>query len=203
MIITVLDTETTGLNRSEHEIIEIALISYIIAANGDKYVLKTFESKIKPGHIESASPEALKINGYSEEAWSSAPRFEEVYLEIKEMIEESECLLGQNLIFDLRFLESACKKSSKQVPNFPMYFDTKQVADYLFESNWIERTNLDYLCSRFNINFEGRAHTALADCKRTMQLWEKLTKECDNYEPFTFENPYERRRGYKRWSTRK
>ena len=80
MIITVLDTETTGLNRSEHEIIEIALISYIIAANGDKYVLKTFESKIKPGHIESASPEALKINGYSEEAWSSAPRFEEVYL---------------------------------------------------------------------------------------------------------------------------
>ena len=203
MVITVLDTETTGLKRDEHEIIEIALVSYIISANGDRYLLKAFESKIQPQHIETASPEALEVNGYSEEAWVGAPQFAKVYPEIKNMIEESDCLLGQNLIFDLRFLESACKTINEQVPDFPMYFDTKQVADYLFESNWIEKTNLDYLCSRFGIEFEGRAHTALADCKRTMQLWEKLTKECDNYEPFTFENPYQRKRGYRKWSMKR
>lgn len=201
MIITVLDTETTGLKHKEHEIIEIALVSYILSGEGEKYLLKEFETKIKPQDIASASPEALKVNGYSEEEWSDAPSFEEMYPQIKKIIESSDCLLGQNLIFDLNFLSSACKRASKQLPSFPMYFDTKQIADYLFESHWIEKTNLDYLCSRFGIKFEGRAHTALADCKRTMLLWEKLTEECDNYEPFTFQNPYERRTRYRKWST--
>lgn len=201
MIITVFDTETTGLKRDQHEIIEVALVSYILSGEGERFVLKEFESKIKPRNIEAASPEALRVNGYSEEQWEDAPFFEEVYPTIKKMIEESDCLLGQNLIFDLRFLASECKKNKKELPTFPMYFDTKQIADYLFESHWIEKTNLDYLCRRFGVEFEGRAHTALADCKRTMLVWEKLTNECDKYEPFTFKAPYERKRNYKRWST--
>ncbi len=201
MIITVLDTETTGLKPNEHEIIEIALVSYIVSGNGEKFLLKEFESKIKPQNIAAASPEALKVNGYSKEEWVDAPSFEEMYPQIKKLIEGSDCLLGQNLIFDLNFISSACKRTSKQLPSFPMYFDTKQIADYLFDSAWIDRTNLDYLCERFKIKFEGTAHTALVDCRRTMALWEKLTEECDNYEPFTFENPYNRATRYKRWLT--
>ena len=51
MIITVFDTETTGLKRDQHEIIEVALVSYILSGEGERFVLKEFESKIKPRNI--------------------------------------------------------------------------------------------------------------------------------------------------------
>ena len=45
MILTVLDTETTGLDADIHEIIQIATISYVVSAEGDRYVTKKFEKK--------------------------------------------------------------------------------------------------------------------------------------------------------------
>ena len=46
MILTVLDTETTGLDADIHEIIQIATISYVVSAEGDRYVTKKFEKII-------------------------------------------------------------------------------------------------------------------------------------------------------------
>ena len=45
MIITVIDTETTGLDRSKHEVIEIAMISYVLSENGERFVLKKFNTR--------------------------------------------------------------------------------------------------------------------------------------------------------------
>ena len=51
----ILDTETTGLDPTKHEIIEIAV----------KSPLGTFHSLVKPQRLDLAEPKALELNGYA------------------------------------------------------------------------------------------------------------------------------------------
>ena len=127
MIITVFDTETSGLDNTRHEILEVALVSYVLSNDGEFFHLKELNEKIKPHRIHLAHPKALSINGYTEKAWQDAKDMSKVLPKIKEMIKESDLLLGQNLIFDLRFLQ----KASLTEIDYPPYIDTKAMADFL------------------------------------------------------------------------
>ena len=68
MAICFVDTETTGLDKSRHEIIEIA----ILVLEGGQ--LKGYNQKIAPTHIATADPVALKINRYIPEACAKHSR---------------------------------------------------------------------------------------------------------------------------------
>ena len=191
MIITVIDTETTGLYRSKHEIIEIAMISYVIGENGERWVLKKFNTKVKPRHIETAHPKALKINHYNEEEWKDAPDISKVLFTVQQMIENSQVLIGQSLIFDLRYLSDAFKNNRYDIPDYPAYIDTKAMADVLKKQNKIKRSSMDYLCEHYNVYYEGKAHSAMADCERTMKVWDKLLEDCGDYDFYSYSDPYE------------
>tara|TARA_B100000131_G_scaffold280259_1_gene285991 strand:- start:4176 stop:4778 length:603 start_codon:yes stop_codon:yes gene_type:complete len=192
MIITVLDTETTGLDLDKHEIIEIALISYLYDRDGNRYVMRKYEQKIKPERIDLANPRALEINGYTDAAWLEARPAAEVLAEVKTIVEDSDILLGQNLIFDLRFVNEVCQRLDMAAPKFPAYVDTKEIADKLVKANWLEKSGMDYLVEHYNVEVSGRAHTALVDCERTMLVWDKLLEEVgEDYSLYTFEEPYE------------
>ena len=193
MIITVIDTETTGLDRSKHEIIELAMISYVLSEDGERWVIKRFNTKIKPRHIETASPKALEINHYKKEEWDFAPDISKILLEAKQIIENSQVLIGQNLIFDLRYLSDAFEDNGFDIPNYPAYIDTKAMADVLKRQKKIERSGMDYLCEHYNIQFHGRAHSALTDCERTMKVWDKLLVDCGDYDFYSYSDPYEAR----------
>ena len=195
MRITVFDTETTGLDHNKHEIIELAFISFVYSDFGDRYRLKKFNSKINPQNIQSAEPEALAVNGYEESQWKDAPDFSEVYPDVFEALENSDLLMGQNLIFDLRFFKEMCVRDNLPVPEYSPYLDSKAVADRLVEEGWLEKSGLDYLCEHYKVKSTGRLHTALVDCERTMEVWDKLQKDIgDEYEIYTFDKPYNRRR---------
>jgi len=188
-----MDTETTGLKKHKHEILEIALISYVLDRDGNEYMLKEYSTKIKPVDIESADDRALEINGYTEEEWVDAPRLLQVIPEIKKIINETDVLLGQNLIFDMQFLNEMCRRNEIPRPKYPPYVDTKSIADRLVEKAWLARSGMDYLCEHYNVEFTGRAHTALTDCQRTMEVWKKLLKDVGGeYDVYTFKEPYDR-----------
>lgn len=97
-----VDTETTGLDENVHEIIEIAIID----ADGDVLL----DTKIKPEHLDRASPKALEINGYNEEEWKDAPLFEEVAPEIFKLLSEQCIIAGQNIKFDTGFILASLKR---------------------------------------------------------------------------------------------
>ena len=100
--------------------------------------------------------------------------------------------MGQNLIFDLRFVTEICQRVGLSVPDYPAYLDTKSIADKLVKADWLERSGMDYLVEHYGIKVEGRAHTALVDCERTMLVWDKLLEEVgEEYSLYTFEEPYE------------
>ena len=195
MILTVIDTETTGLDSDNHEIIDIALISYVLSEDGDRYVVKKYNTKIKPQHIERASPRALEINHYKAEDYVAAPTHSEVLPSVRKQIENSDLLIGQNLIFDLQFIYNACKKiwGEDEELGFPPYIDTKAMADVLRRKNLIKKSGMDYLCEHYNISFNGLAHTALADCERTMKVFDRLLEECGDYQIYSYESPYDPR----------
>jgi DNA polymerase-3 subunit epsilon len=198
MILTVFDTETTGLDPDKHEILEVALLSFILDRDGNHYILKEYESKIRPEQIHLANPKALEINGYTEEAWAGAPSFKNVIEEVRSIVGKSDLLLGQNLIFDMRFVDEQCRRNNVECPDFPAYVDTKAIADKLVKAEWLKRSGMDYLVEHYGVKVKGRAHTAMVDCWRTFKVWEKLLKDSgEEYSLYTFDEPYEpyRKRG--------
>lgn len=195
MILTVLDTETTGLDADIHEIIQIATITYVVSGEGDRYVLKKYEKKINPQQLHTAQERALQINGFTIEDWKGAPNASEVMPEIKEIVEGSDILVGQNLIFDLRFINEVCHRNEIEPPDFPPYIDTKSIADRLVRANWLQRSGMDYLVEHYEVQVDGRAHTALVDCERTMAVFDELMRDVNQeYDLYTFSEPYKRRR---------
>lgn len=189
-MITILDTETTGLNPNVHEIIEFAALMYEPLENGDFSLKRKVKFRVKPKNLHLAEETALKVNGYNPDKWFKAKFIENHLDTIKEIVESSDMLLGQNLIFDLRFITAQFILNEKEVPKFPKYIDTKHMASNLVKEGKLKRTSMDYMCEHFKIKFNGRAHTALVDCERTFLVWQKLSKFTDSKE-FTFDIPYE------------
>jgi DNA polymerase-3 subunit epsilon len=189
MIITVIDTETTGLDLIEHELLELAILKVKIYENRTK-VLDRYVTKVKPQFIERANPIALKVNGYTKKAWQNAPLFCEVASEVREYIEQCDYHIGQNLIFDYRFIAKAYNQCGLESPQFKEYYDTKSMADVLVSSGIVKKSGLDFLCEHFKIKTQGRAHTALTDVRRTFELYKKISKKT---EPrlFSFSSPYD------------
>ena len=61
-----IDTETTGLDPSIHELIEIGFVRVKQDWNGEKptfEIIEEWDQKIRPEHIKTADPTSLKING--------------------------------------------------------------------------------------------------------------------------------------------
>lgn len=191
MKILVLDTETTGLDIIRHEIIQLGFYFVEINKNMQFVVLEEKEINIKPLHIETADAPALAINGFSEVNWKNSKPINFYFDDIKYRIESADILLGQNLIFDLRFIKQAFENSNISVPKFPPYMDTKWMGIQLLNEGKLKSSSMDRMCKELGIKFEGKAHTALVDCKRTFLVWERLSKQIEDIPAFTFVNCYD------------
>ena len=189
--ITVLDTETTGQDIDEHEIIEIAWKVYE-NRNGRWFCYRYGEYKTTPQHIETADPEALEINGYTEFGWKDSVHLSRVLLEMIEDIENSDLLVGHNLIFDLFFIVKHCKIFGFDIPNFPKYIDTRYEGEQLKKLGKLEKSpNLRRLCEHYEVEVEGREHTALVDCDRTFEVYRNLEDDLERLSMWTYDNPYD------------
>lgn len=191
MKILVLDTETTGLDLTKHEIIQIGFLSIKLYEDDTYKIMDECELKIRPLHIELASPQALVVNGYNESDWKDSLIFSDHSEKIKNYIENCDLLLGQNLIFDLRFIKQTFANFNLEPPKFPGYGDTRSLAGNLLKENKIRSASMDNLCNYYNIQNYGKAHTALVDCKRTFDVWRKLCEDVEDVNFYTFENPYD------------
>lgn len=190
MFIAAIDTETTGLDVKKHEIIQIGLVILQQQDNGNLIYEEKHEYKIKPINIKNASAEALKINGYTENDWKDAISFRKCFEILNKTFSKCECLIGQNLIFDLRFISKEYWRYGLELPKIPKYIDTKHMGQQLVNEGKINSCSMDKMCKHFDVKYSGRAHTALTDCMRTVAVWERLTKYTET-KFFTFEEPYD------------
>ncbi|MBP9748521.1 MAG: 3'-5' exonuclease [Candidatus Pacebacteria bacterium] len=164
-----VDTETTGLDVIEHEIIQIGCV----LTTPDLEVIEEFEIKIKPEHIENANPTSMKINHYKEEEWTDALPLEEAMQKFSKKV-KSCIMVGQNVAFDSGFIEHAFSKLNINNSMHYHRLDTISIAwAKLHNDPDLEHFSLREMCLRFGIKNE-KAHTALSDARATYELYKKL-----------------------------
>jgi DNA polymerase-3 subunit epsilon len=172
-----VDLETTGLDADRHEIIEIgAVIARQLPQPGrgnDLEIIDQFEFKVRPEHLETSDPEALRINGYNAADWLFAVDLPKA-LETLSAKAEGAMLVAQNVSFDALFLDKAFARTGVSNKMDFHRIDLLSMAyAKLYHDERAQRFSLRALCEHFEIK-NDRAHTALADIRATVEVYKRL-----------------------------
>lgn len=166
----VLDTETTGLNAAEDELLQVSII--------DNEGAVLFDSYIRPTqHTEWA--EAERINHISPEMVADSPTIAEVMPEINDILKKYDKIVGYNVRFDADFL----KHNGAEFLNTENADAMKMFAPIYGECNdqrgsykWQKLTTAaDYYGYDWSAHEE--AHNSLGDCYATLYVYKKLTTD--------------------------
>lgn len=192
-VIYVIDTETTGLDPVDNDIIELSALRLIKKDNEFTREQKTWY--IKPINTFNISEEALKVNGHKREdiLWETKEG-KEKYLELKDVVSDFELWVmedcvsvmdrifaGHNPVFDANFMKASWSKA-KSESTFPFdltannrILDTKQLVIFIDICTGKRRSkyNLSEVVKCFDIK-KGKAHRADEDTRMTADFLEKI-----------------------------
>jgi DNA polymerase-3 subunit epsilon len=157
------DIETTGLDPSRHEIISISII--IDTPQGTE----TYSHKVIPEHIDTASPEALRINHYSPEAWADAIPLEQATQDIARRIKGG-LFIGWNPKFDMLFIKAALRKHGHPTPRVRLIDCMVLAHEHLIGLHSLSLTSVRTYLGLSN----ALAHTAVQDARDTRRIYYML-----------------------------
>ena len=162
MIICV-DLETTGLDKYNDKIIEVAMIKF---DEKTFKIIDTFNSLVDP---EIPIPELISnITNINDADVRWAPFFDDLKHEILSFIWDTP-LLWHNVSFDVDFFLNSWIEIRDNIA-----LDTFFLANFLSINE--PSLNLEMLCNSFGVGFKW-AHRALNDVKATIKLFEKLLEK--------------------------
>lgn len=180
-----VDLEMTGLDPTRHEILEIGAL---VVNPKTLAIEKEYEVKVQPEHIETADPEALKVNGYKAENWTGAKPIVQVLEEFNNLAPGG-MIAGWNLALDFVFLDVAFRRHGIKrnfdyhaldvLPlawfhsTFPRQAQDRSGQAPQGNSEQVNELKLSKFCEYFEIP-RGAKHQAMADVKATYQLFRKL-----------------------------
>ena len=158
----VLDLETTGLDPTWNEIIEIGAIRV-----RDNSVVDSFSQLVKP--LEPVDDFISELTGITNDMLEEAPRINTVLPLFLDFVGE-DIVIGHNVNFDINFLYDNCQEYlSKPFTND--FVDTMRISKRLFPEERHHR--LSDLEKRFNLQ-SSNAHRALSDVILTNQCYEYM-----------------------------
>lgn len=168
--ILILDTETTGLDCTEDEILQLSIID--IDGN------EVFNSYFKP--FAKSWSEAQKVNHITPEMVADAPRLSDKANEINMIFAETSTIIGYNTYFDLNFLKSngiVIPNDSKIVDvmtEFAVVYGefSEKYGSYKWQKLTTAASYYDY-----DWNSHGEAHDSLSDCYATLHVYNSMKIE--------------------------
>ena len=169
------DLETTGLDPDLHEIIEIAAIR----TSPDGLTEKArWHRLVRPEHLETATLEALQVNGYEPDRWKlEAVSLYEGLMGLANLcmpLEDRDVsLVAHHAAFDWSFARPCLSIFGLKDPLNCRIRCTQSMATPLKESWIVESTSLEALCTYFGISNQG-AHRAMKDVERMRGVYLKL-----------------------------
>ncbi|MHA2426435.1 MAG: 3'-5' exonuclease [Candidatus Hermodarchaeia archaeon] len=207
-IIYVGDTETTGMDPTLHDVIEISLCRFSMDSPEDRDQRTWYLRALNPTTIQE---EALKVNGHKREDiihFTAAGKEKykepsEVVLDIENWIMEDDVsvidrmLVGQNIAFDIRMLKELWKRVDAS-DTFPWDVDRgKRALDTQGICNFIDLctgrrrryTNLGTLVKAFGVK-KRKAHKAEDDVAMTTDLLIKMLEPLVTVATEEFSNCY-------------
>ncbi|HLF72058.1 MAG TPA: 3'-5' exonuclease, partial [Dehalococcoidia bacterium] len=149
-----IDTETTGLDSENDEVIEVAAIAFDL--NG---VLGEYNSLVRP--LQAPPYHVERLTGIKAAELDDAPRFAAIAAEIADFIGDSP-IVGQNPMFDIAFINRG-----GVWPSGPAY-DTFDLAQLLLPG--LHDYSLRGIAEALSIEFLVR-HRAFADAEASMRVF--------------------------------
>lgn len=168
--IAITDLETTGLFVDRHEIIEIGLV---LINQPDLEIIETFEIKVKPANISTASDFALNLNGYNKKDWKNAPDLSEALQQYLNKTKDA-IFSAYNVQFDLPFIKQACMKTGLPYSLDYHCIDIPTLVWKSLRESKIERLNLNYVAQYFGLEAEPRVHRALNGAMLAYKVLKKV-----------------------------
>jgi len=178
--VIVFDTETTGLNAGDDELLQISIID----GNGKTI----FNKYVKPEHKKSW-PFAEKVNGISPKLVKNCPSVKDYIPELQKIFDGAELFVSYNGRFDVNFLEAAGVKVPENTPHLDVIKPAASITKFPAKEN--DKRAVDgYHYPKLTdvseaINFSYKAHDSLGDTTATLEVakhiygknLEKLTLE--------------------------
>lgn len=158
----VIDTETTGLDFSEHRLVEIGCVELV-----DKYVTgKTFQRYLNPERaVEEA---ALAVHGLTDEFLAGHTCFRDEVNALLEFIGDAP-LVAHNAQFDIGFVNAELAALGLAPIAQSRVVDTLQLARRKHPG---AGNKLDDLCKRYNVDLSRRTkHGALLDAELLAEVY--------------------------------
>ena len=170
----VIDTETTGLDTFEDELLQVSII------DTDGNVV--FDSYFKPiRHNEWY--EAQNVNHISPEMVADAPTIYEKAAEINAIISQADLVIGYNVGFDLMMLANNGVISIKDIKSYDVMERFAKIygewSEWYQNYKWQSLARAAEYCGYDWSRQNGKEHNSLADCfatlfvKQNMELCKK------------------------------
>lgn len=182
--IAYIDTETSGLNPTVHEVIDVAVVfdrdvaqrlalPHLTFPEGADYAF--YASRIKPERLEVAEPKALEVNGYTPEAWADAADAASV-VKVLQVILKDVVSCGHNVGFDTDFIQNMIRRTGSSFRMDYHKVDTVTLAyEHLIPAG-LEKLSLDTIRDFLGWPKDG-GHRALQDALDARRLAKLLTSD--------------------------
>ncbi len=164
----VFDTETTGLNKNNDDVI----IELSAAKMVDGVITETWQTFVNPftSARTNLSKEIVKLTGITDDMLRDAPTFNRVVGDFYKFCFGA-TLVAHNAAFDMSMLLAPARKLGYNFDN-PVV-DTLEMSREIFPK--LPKHTLSYLCEQLDIKFEGDAHRAIYDAIACAKLFRKLS----------------------------
>jgi len=157
--VVVVDVESTGLDYSQHELIEIGALKL-----QGREIVGVFNSLIKPK--STITPEITRLTGIDNEMVKDFPAAEQILAKFIDFAGPS-VLIAHNVDFDIPFLKHHLQHLlKKELTNESLC--TLKLSRYLLPN--LVNHKLHTIASHFNIPVANR-HRAMGDVELTYQVW--------------------------------
>ncbi|OFZ71375.1 MAG: hypothetical protein A3K03_03770, partial [Bdellovibrionales bacterium RIFOXYD1_FULL_44_7] len=170
--LAITDLELTGLDVRKHEIIEIAAL---LVHQESMDIIKIFESKVTPAHVETGDPVSLRIAGYEPDLWKEAPPLKEALEMYVSFLGNSDAVFAAwNNTTDWAFLEEGFKKTGTKDPFDYHRYDIWTAAAELLKGVDLEKISLSCIRTHLHLAVEPSPHRAINGARGAYEVLKKL-----------------------------
>ncbi len=165
----VLDTETTGLEATQHRVIEIGCIEVV----DRRPTRRVFHHYLNPERAVDAG--ALAVHGLGDEFLADKPRFAQIADELLEFLRGAELVI-HNAPFDLGFLDAEFRRLDPAWTGLAEHCRVLDTLALARERHPGQRNSLDALCRRYQVDNSDRAlHGARLDAALLCEVYLAMT----------------------------
>jgi len=172
----ILDTETSGIHGGVDEIVQIA----VITSSGDVLL----DSLVKPVNPErlmqwgTGGKRPVDVHGLTPQMLSTAPSFPAVYEQLHPLVAGQDVVVF-NAAFDRKMIDGDCRRHRlEKLPVKKYHCAMLKYAQYYGKWNPARQDfrwqSLESACAQLQIRLDERAHSALGDCLRTLEVMKHM-----------------------------